>query len=330
MIEPSELLYAVGQGALAVECRYNDLFVLKLLSKLCHFKTQCRILAERSFLKTLGGGCSAPVGINSVLKETKLSTKTEFSLEVKGGVWSLDGKSEIVDEVSTDFVVNCKPGEENLRVDDEGVSPTKKQKLSSEKLNKSPVVIDESTSCLDQTGKDASEIVNLHGNVFDVCPYSGQSRSSKVDSNDKTERRFDVQKLPIGQDFMGECPVLNTEQKISFETKTENPNEGLSCPVNSNLVAEEISKCPFIKKQNETVKLFDYEENSQKNPQVSKSLVDNLTEVKLYCGFFCHNDDLKIAFDKCEDLGVTLAEKLVALGALEIMKVAQDEIHSKC
>lgn len=47
VIEPEEILYAVGQGALAVECRANDTFVLNLLSKLCDLKTQCRILVER-------------------------------------------------------------------------------------------------------------------------------------------------------------------------------------------------------------------------------------------------------------------------------------------
>lgn len=48
------MLYAVGQGALAVECRSNDTFILSMLSSLCHLKTQCKILTERSFLKTLG------------------------------------------------------------------------------------------------------------------------------------------------------------------------------------------------------------------------------------------------------------------------------------
>lgn len=48
------MLYAVGQGALAVECRSNDTYILNMLASLCHLKTQCKILTERSFLKTLG------------------------------------------------------------------------------------------------------------------------------------------------------------------------------------------------------------------------------------------------------------------------------------
>ena len=47
VLNPSDLLYAVGQGALAVECRSNDEYILNMLSSLCHLKSQCIILAER-------------------------------------------------------------------------------------------------------------------------------------------------------------------------------------------------------------------------------------------------------------------------------------------
>lgn len=341
VIEPSELLYAVGQGALAVECRVNDAFVLDFLSQLCDFKTQCRILVERSFLKTLGGGCSAPVGINSVITETG----QEFTLEVDGGVWSLNGKTEIVDHVSSKFVMES--GKTKADDDDDDnevdVTPTKRQKLSeedSEKLKKSPEIIDESP-CSTMGGKDAAELVNIHGKVFDVCPFSGKS---KVDQEAKNEtvpadspvtRKFDPQRMPIGQDFMGECPVLSTEQKITFDTKAG--GDGLICPVagqffvSPNVTSEEIDKCPFLHKQHETVELIDYEANLIAKPKSDpKSLIDNVGDVKLYCGFFCHNESLRPIFDKCEALGISLAEKLISAGALEVMKVAQDEIHSKC
>lgn len=72
LLEPTELLYAVGQGALAVECRSNDEKILDMLGRLCHLNTQCRILAERSFLKTLGGGCSAPVAVCTTIEDSEL------------------------------------------------------------------------------------------------------------------------------------------------------------------------------------------------------------------------------------------------------------------
>jgi hydroxymethylbilane synthase len=79
-----ELLYAVGQGALAVECREDDFDTLRLLEPLFHGTTTFEVIAERSFLRTLGGGCSAPVAVQSELKDQTLS--------LTGAVWSLDGK----------------------------------------------------------------------------------------------------------------------------------------------------------------------------------------------------------------------------------------------
>jgi len=79
-----ELLYAVGQGALAVECREDDLDTLRLLEPLFDGATTFEVIAERSFLGTLGGGCSAPVAVQSKLQDQTLS--------LTGAVWSLDGK----------------------------------------------------------------------------------------------------------------------------------------------------------------------------------------------------------------------------------------------
>jgi len=96
VLEPTDLLYAVGQGALAVECRANDNQVLTMLQKLMCLNTTCRILAERSFLKTLGGGCSAPVAVWSILKGEPLNGNSqEVGLSLTGAVWSLDGAIEI-------------------------------------------------------------------------------------------------------------------------------------------------------------------------------------------------------------------------------------------
>lgn len=83
----SEILYAVGQGALAVECGEDDTRILKLLEPLHHAPTAFRILAERAFLRTLGGGCSAPVAASSSLNGHTLS--------LTGAVWNLDGSCTV-------------------------------------------------------------------------------------------------------------------------------------------------------------------------------------------------------------------------------------------
>ncbi|MCS7458746.1 hydroxymethylbilane synthase [Paenibacillus doosanensis] len=60
---PTELsLPAVGQGALCVECRGNDEFVLELLKHFNHEPTALAVAAERSFLGRLNGGCQVPIG----------------------------------------------------------------------------------------------------------------------------------------------------------------------------------------------------------------------------------------------------------------------------
>lgn len=54
LLEPEEFLYAVGQGALAVECNCKNSKVLEILQVLNHSPTILRVVAERSFLNTLG------------------------------------------------------------------------------------------------------------------------------------------------------------------------------------------------------------------------------------------------------------------------------------
>jgi len=46
-------MYAVGQGAMAVECRASDLEILNLLSVLTDRDTMLQCIAERAFLKKL-------------------------------------------------------------------------------------------------------------------------------------------------------------------------------------------------------------------------------------------------------------------------------------
>lgn len=56
------MLPAPGQGALAVQCRVDDTDTLSYLASLDHEPTRQAVIAERTFLAELGGGCSLPVG----------------------------------------------------------------------------------------------------------------------------------------------------------------------------------------------------------------------------------------------------------------------------
>ena len=56
-----EMLPAAGQGILAIQARTDDAAVLRLLEVLDHAPTRRVVLAERAFLKALGGGCQVPI-----------------------------------------------------------------------------------------------------------------------------------------------------------------------------------------------------------------------------------------------------------------------------
>ncbi len=56
------MLPAVGQGALAIECREGDERVLGVLAHLDHTATRRAVEAERAFLRTVEGSCQIPVG----------------------------------------------------------------------------------------------------------------------------------------------------------------------------------------------------------------------------------------------------------------------------
>lgn len=66
-------LPAVGQGALAIECRADDAELLALLDKLNDKDTALAVKAERAFLRTLEGGCQVPIAAHATVTEDKVS-----------------------------------------------------------------------------------------------------------------------------------------------------------------------------------------------------------------------------------------------------------------
>lgn len=61
-LEPGECLPAPAQGALAVECRADDAETLAVLARVDDPATRVAVHAERTFQRTLGGGCLTPIG----------------------------------------------------------------------------------------------------------------------------------------------------------------------------------------------------------------------------------------------------------------------------
>ncbi|QKX02235.1 hydroxymethylbilane synthase [Wolbachia endosymbiont of Dirofilaria (Dirofilaria) immitis] len=61
-ILPSKtMLSAVGQGAICIQCRKNDIKIIDLLEKINDNKSSTRVKSERSFMKTVNGSCFTPL-----------------------------------------------------------------------------------------------------------------------------------------------------------------------------------------------------------------------------------------------------------------------------
>jgi hydroxymethylbilane synthase len=72
ILEFDEMLPAVAQGAIGIQCREDDDRSLKYLAALNHADTKVAIDCERAFLDTLDGNCKTPIAGQAWLKEGQL------------------------------------------------------------------------------------------------------------------------------------------------------------------------------------------------------------------------------------------------------------------
>lgn len=354
-LEPDDLLYAVGQGALAVECRSNDTTILQMLRKLHCVQTQCKILTERSFLKTLGGGCSAPVAVKTQI--TQLSTEN-FQINITGAVWSLDGKIQI--QGSTQCVVEIVGAStEQEQTFDDDIVPAKRRKIASDiGENSPPKIINDTEAVPDKL--DVSAFITIHGDLFKKCPHLVQQQRLNAASNESESEpptKVDAEKcpvhsLPVGQDVMGECPYFETSEKVlaavastsvaainalgtsksvaKVPTALDGAGDGPAgqggagdgkCPFLAGS-SEQKSKCPIVSKVDAESKQENHNEN------IVPLETPTVTEL-LYCGLYRHKCIPLNIYEKCETLGKKLAIDLIDNGALKVMEAAQLEIRKK-
>lgn len=72
-LTPPDFLPAVGQGALGVEMREDRKDLRELLAFMEDEPTRLCVMAERSFLRRLDGGCQVPIAAHAVLEGGELS-----------------------------------------------------------------------------------------------------------------------------------------------------------------------------------------------------------------------------------------------------------------
>ena len=92
-IELDWMIPAPAQGAMLVVTMENNTTCKEALEPISHAETALAVKVEREFLKTLEGGCTAPIGALAKVKENLL--------ELEAGLFSLDGKEKYIIHEST-------------------------------------------------------------------------------------------------------------------------------------------------------------------------------------------------------------------------------------
>ena len=91
------MIPAPAQGAMLVVAMANDEFTKDAVSQLNDIETEICTYIERQFLKTLEGGCTAPIGALAQYDEEK------DTIEFKGVLFSVDGKQKMEIEKLVDI-----------------------------------------------------------------------------------------------------------------------------------------------------------------------------------------------------------------------------------
>lgn len=123
------MLYAVGQGALGLEIRKDDSNMQALLQPIVCPRSMQAGLAERSLMRTLEGGCSVPIGVETewVSKKTSLSSseasgvgvgiKPAENYDQLSGVAEKSDADGLTDELIMRAIVISLDGQEAVEVE---------------------------------------------------------------------------------------------------------------------------------------------------------------------------------------------------------------------
>lgn len=91
------MIPAPAQGAMVVVAMAEDTFCLNALSELNHIETEICTYIERQFLRTLEGGCTAPIGALAKYNEQN------DTIEFQGVLLSVDGKQKLETNKNVDI-----------------------------------------------------------------------------------------------------------------------------------------------------------------------------------------------------------------------------------
>ena len=91
------MIPAPAQGAMVVLAMENDGFTIDAVSQLNDIETEISTYIERQFLRTLEGGCTAPIGALAKYNEN------DDTIDFKGILLSIDGKQKLEIDKTVDI-----------------------------------------------------------------------------------------------------------------------------------------------------------------------------------------------------------------------------------
>ena len=102
LLDPEECLPAVGQGALALECRADRADIVAALRPLADRETTLATTAERAFARALSGSCHTPLAAHAIFRHDALWLRGLLASESGTDVMRGEKSAKVGDEQGAD------------------------------------------------------------------------------------------------------------------------------------------------------------------------------------------------------------------------------------
>jgi len=99
VLEWDEMLPAVAQGAIGIQCRTGDERSLKYINALNHEETHVCVNCERAFLEALDGNCKTPIAGQAKIVDGKIKFRGLIAMPDGSNKFEIESEGEIADAV---------------------------------------------------------------------------------------------------------------------------------------------------------------------------------------------------------------------------------------
>jgi hydroxymethylbilane synthase len=97
VLDWDEMLPAVAQGAIGIQCRTGDELSLKYIGALNHEETFVCVTCERSFLEALDGNCKTPIAGSARVIDGKIKFRGLIAMPDGSQKYEIESEGEIAD-----------------------------------------------------------------------------------------------------------------------------------------------------------------------------------------------------------------------------------------